>query len=283
MKRALRTALAFACRNVHVRGRARAFHLLGPHLLPPDGLATRPLAGYRLPLNLRDEFESTIYYGLYEEAELRRIRSALDPGDVFVDVGAHIGLYTLLAAGLVGPTGAVHAFEPLPANFQRLQSAVRLNGMQHVRLNQTAVGRAEGTMRLHPYAGKGHASFAMASRYGSRDEAPTVVPMTTLDAYAARHRLRRIDAVKVDVEGAEWDVFQGMRTVLRDVKPRVILTEVWTADAHARYHGGAAPEQLPSPDDLAGLLRGFGYRVAPIHPRPAPDGVDNILCVRSDA
>src|SRR5688572_5258274 len=101
-------------------------------------LAVRPLEcrlfnGARMTCDLRDHVQRQIYFfGAYEPIETYLFRLLLRPGMVVVDVGANVGLYTLIAAGEVGVRGEVHAFEPVPETFERLVDHVMVNGVADI-------------------------------------------------------------------------------------------------------------------------------------------------------
>ncbi len=127
------------------------------------------------------------------------ILSGLAPGDVFVDVGANCGAYTLFAARLVGETGSVIAIEPMPEMIARLRFNIRSNKFSNVHVFETAVGASEGSITLYvDEARRGHSGLCpleAATR--------TTVPVTTLHAIVNQARLDHIDALKIDIEGYE--------------------------------------------------------------------------------
>jgi FkbM family methyltransferase len=124
----------------------------------------------------------------------------LRPGDTVVDVGANIGLLTVLASSLVGESGRVFAFEPHPATFQSLQDNVELNQATNVEAGNFAVGAHAG--RVHLSDGRSDDQNSVVTS-GGRE-----VAMDTLDALLAG-KAPRIDLLKVDVEGYEKFVFEG--------------------------------------------------------------------------
>lgn len=166
---------------------------------------------------------------------------SLRPGMVAIDCGAHIGEYTLLMAALVGPEGQVHAFEPDPRVFAILQENVARNGLRNVWLHEKALGEL------------GESKFLLAedptasslSRFASRTGEEVKVAVTTLDAYAEYQGLSRVDAVKIDVEGAEGAVLAGANRVLTELRPGLVEIEC---------DGG-------SPAPLAKQLEACGYTV----------------------
>lgn len=161
------------------------------------------------------------------EPELQRALEAIvEPGWVCADVGAHHGVITLLLARLVGPHGRVVAFEAHPANAEQLAARVVDRGArERVRVESLAVtdGSSE-RVALHP--GRGHASTEWnvggADVEGRPTPAELEVQATSLDAYFSAED-GRLDLVKVDVEGAEAEVLAGMRRLLRDARPVLVV------------------------------------------------------------
>ena len=138
----------------------------------------------------------------------------LDPGDGFADVGGLAGLYALWGARLVGPSGEVHCFEPVPWSVEAIRRNARLNGFEHVTVHECAVGdRAETlSLFLHPQ----HLGVASGYRHGSEigfEEQEIRVEALPLDhAFEGR---RSPALVKIDVEGMEARVLRGARELLR--------------------------------------------------------------------
>jgi FkbM family methyltransferase len=198
-----------------------------PRLTGDASAAEFDLDGIRMQLDLRDYIQRRIYYRCHEAQEAAFVRAFSRPGDTVLDVGAHVGMFTLLAAAGVGPAGVVHAFEPVPSNFEALTKNVALNPSRHVVLNHLAVGAEPGamTLGLPPSSVDSGGTSAMYTRGGTR--AAITVPVTTLDEYV-RERARDcpIRLLKLDVEGVEPLVLKGFRRGLAESPPDAILTEV---------------------------------------------------------
>jgi len=108
--------------------------------------------GLRFHLDLRTYPDCCMAFGLYELDTARIIRKLLRPGDTFVDGGANIGYFSLIAAKAVGPAGRVHAFEPQPDNRRRLEEHVAMNSLSKVvTIHPVALSDARGRMELHTY------------------------------------------------------------------------------------------------------------------------------------
>ena len=194
-----------------------------------------------------------IYYqGLSEPETAGLVCSLLTPGMAFVDVGAHIGEYTLLAARRVGESGEVHAFEPDARVHEVLVENIRLNGLERiVRSHPWAVSDADGETELCLGAEPALSVLAAtASDVAARPDRPRVRTVT-LDSYAAA---RRVDLVKIDVEGAEMLVMRGAHQLLaRPGSAAPVLVFECAAHNYARFGY--------SPSDLFRLLAGAGYSV----------------------
>lgn len=166
--------------------------------------------------------------GDYEVPVQEAVASLLREGDVFYDIGANVGFFSVLGGRLVGQGGAVYAFEPVPANAAMVERNARLNRLQNVEVLRIAVSHQAGRSELYlaHYAG----GAALKSAGVPPDLAGSIVVDTSpIDDLVKRRRIRPPDVVKIDVEGAEKDVLQGMLDVLREWKPKVIL-EVDDAD-----------------------------------------------------
>jgi FkbM family methyltransferase len=168
-----------------------------------------------------NSFDLFVYYfGLWEPSNTYTVRRLVKPGAICVDAGANVGWYTILLASLTGPSGTVHAFEPSPDAMLELEENVALNGRSgNVVLNRTGLGRTVEEARTLYSTG--------SSLYSSLYEVPRneasvrisdlplshpvihTIAMTSLDQYADERRLSRIDFLKLDVEGAEFDVLRG--------------------------------------------------------------------------
>lgn len=150
-------------------------------------------------------------FGRYETDTTRIFEDLIKPGTNVIDVGAHVGYYTLLAARSVGPTGRVFAFEPDESNYSNLGTNIELNDYQNVIATKSAVSDFDG-----------RASLALSSLYSgihfldyqeSRNNSVRV-DTTTLDTFLENHGSPEIGLVKIDVEGSEERVIDGMTRLL---------------------------------------------------------------------
>lgn len=175
--------------------------------------------------------------------DLRVFRHLVARSRTILDIGANIGLFSM-AAALDNPTAIVHAFEPLPANFQIFSSMIRANHAFNVHGHELALSDHEGETEFFVPRQSGGMSVRSASLIaGFREDCERVpVRLATLDQFVAQHGLRGIDLIKIDVESAEYLVFRGASHVLRSERP-VILCEVLYRTTEQQVHEEISPHQ----------------------------------------
>jgi FkbM family methyltransferase len=182
--------------------------------------------GTTLALRFGSALSLAIYVaGAFEPNEMTIFDRLLQPGATFIDVGANEGVYSIFAAARVGPKGRVIAVEPSPREIASLRGSLALNPKLKVSVVEAALGQANSWAELHvldfPHAGENTlASF-------STSDTPAIdrraVPTMSLDSLVQRLPNRKVDVVKIDVEGAELDVLRGAREVLRKQRPALLI------------------------------------------------------------
>lgn len=151
-------------------------------------------------------------YGEFSEGEFELFKQLLRPGDVVVEAGSNIGAHTVGLSRLVGPTGAVHAFEPQRIIFQMLCANIALNGLGNVHATQAGLSTAAGSMRVPPL------DYTQLGNYGGislNADVGETVPLTTLDSL----QLERLRLLKIDVEGMESEVLGGAVDTIARLRP----------------------------------------------------------------
>jgi len=196
----------------------------------------------RVPSDMRYTSVTAFLLRDWVEPELRELGRLLSPGDVFVDVGANIGLYTLKAARLVGPTGRVVAIEPGAEARMQLERNLSLNAFHWVDVLGVALSDADGEAMLH-HVDLGHdpQAFSLLENLATGGRGETV-PTARLDRIVDEQALRRLDLIKIDVEGAEPLVLAGAEGALARFRPRIIFE--CNAYANAREATARAWDQL---------------------------------------
>ncbi|MFM8394722.1 MAG: FkbM family methyltransferase [Acidobacteriota bacterium] len=229
-------------------------------------VAFRVASSMRIVLDPVGQIAELLYTSRFERRDLELVGRLLRPGMKVVDIGANIGLYSILAGKRVAPDGQVWAFEPSAETTQRLHRNLQLNEVTTVKTVRTALSdlseKNGGRLELARDRGRGDGErFLLAG--GARDlynrERPAVedvesVPVTTLDDYffAGEIDPPRIDFLKIDIEGGEMLVFNGARRLLTANREIVIMFES-TPESSRRY--GYRQE------DLFALLRDLGFHL----------------------
>lgn len=188
----------------------------------------------------------------WEPGETALLGARIRPGMTVVDVGAHVGYYTCLAARLTGPRGLVLAFEPAPRNYELLLANVWRNGFTNVVCFPWAVADAPGFAELH-LGGSNTGDNRLHQSGGQRERVQ--VRTVALDGLEA---LRPpVDVVKLDVQGVEEAALRGMERLLAG-SPNVLVTlEFWPAEI--RRTGG-------DPGALLAYYRGLSFALQVQHP-----------------
>jgi len=163
----------------------------------------------------------------FESAEIKFVQKYLRPGMTALDIGAHHGLYTLLASKQVGPSGKVVAFEPSPRERKQLSRNVSLNSCANVRISPFALGSNRSETDLYLVDGGEDGCNSLRPPIVNSETHPVRVDVYPFDDIAPELGLRKVDFVKLDVEGAELDVLNGALGLLRTVPRPVLLVEVY--------------------------------------------------------
>jgi FkbM family methyltransferase len=187
----------------------------------------------RLPFGVwwlvRKDYTGTIVrQGRFENAEFAFVKRFLCPGMTVLDLGAHHGIYTLLASKCIGPTGKVISFEPSPRERQALLQHTRLNRCRNVLVEGLALGAEAGEADL--FVVEGTQTGCNSLRPPASDVppiwSPVRVSVVRLDDWLEEKKIGSIDFVKIDVEGGELDVLRGAQALLTRRPRPVFLIEV---------------------------------------------------------
>ena len=178
--------------------------------------------------------------GGFEVAEILFVKKYLRRGMTVLDIGAHHGLYTLLASKRVGANGKVVAFEPSPRERKKLRRNVLLNLSFNVHIEPLALGKESSDADLHLVEGAEDGCNSLRPPVVSSSTRPVRVKVAPLDEFLHRARIPVVDFVKLDVEGAELDVLKGAERLLHGGARPVFLVEVY--DIRTRPWGYDARE-----------------------------------------
>ncbi|PNE35719.1 FkbM family methyltransferase [Streptomyces eurocidicus] len=231
-----------------------AARYLNPYLRDhPRRRVTQSRSVSRFAVDTQDLIQRYIYmFGTWEPHMTRWLSRRLRSGDTFIDVGANIGYFSLLASQLVGETGGVVAIEASPLFHEKALAQARLNGCENVRAINAAVSdvrealtftlassRNMGANSIVPYDGPAESTFEMQAR-------PLPELLTEAEIAGAR-------VIKIDVEGAEGSVVRGMVPMLDRLRPDVEITVEVTPERMARLGDSA--------DELLATMKEHGFHV----------------------
>ena len=202
--------------------------------------------GITYQLDLSEYIDSSIYFGgCFEPHTTAAINRLCRPGMTVIDIGANVGCHALRFAKLAGPAGRVVAFEPMAWARAKLLRNIELNKFQNVTVESVALSDSAGTREAYFRS-------SWQSEEGSDPESlkPGPVTFETLDGYAERRGLGRVDMVKLDVDGFEFRVIRGAARTLAAHKP-VIIIEL---GPHLLAHAG------DDVGEMAEFLASLGYK-----------------------
>jgi FkbM family methyltransferase len=183
-----------------------------------------------------------------EKETLELLMASLRPGDIVYDVGANVGLYTVFLGKIVGGTGQVLAFEPDSRNYRRLQENIGLNRLPNVHCFRKALADRTGTAEL--YIEKGDTCVSSLVRpLSTGNIEQQVVELVEGDGFRRAENLPVPHAIKIDVEGSEYAVIQGLRGTLAETLCRLVCCEI---------HPQLLPQGVKS-ERICDLLKSLGF------------------------
>lgn len=231
----------------------------GPVEIPAQGLR------FAVPSMKEPVAQYLIWDGVYEWETAEAIRRHLPSNGTFVDVGANVGMFSLLAAHHWAPQGQVLALEASPSVLPWLQRNAAQNPALNLQIRHAAVTSVSGQQALFFAAPANHFGMgALADRFNGETKA-VEVPTISLDDAIAQAGLTHVDVIKVDVEGYELGVFQGALRTLNQERPPVIIFEfqAWAENRPGEIQPGDAQRFLAAQGFHLQTLRDYlrhGYR-----------------------
>lgn len=188
------------------------------------------------------DIDRAVVCGGFESAELHFLQRCLRPGMTVLDIGAHHGLYSLVACKSVHPRGHVHSFEPSPRERRLLERNLRVNLCGNVSVHAKALGATRGRATLFLVEGILDGCNSLRSPGECRNTRAIEVDVVSLDEFTQENAISRVDFIKMDVEGAELSVLQGASRLLRSPVRPLILAEI--SDLRTQPWGYPAREIL---------------------------------------
>jgi FkbM family methyltransferase len=214
----------------------------------------RKLNGFSLRLPVR-------YYNFfpdnYEKENFDFLKAHCQTGNVVIDIGAHIGLFSVCASQLVGPSGKVYAFEPAPLTHDLLAETIAINQKKDIIITRKeAIGEKDGTtfFNVSDIAGDNSNTiieYTDGVYRNDRDLHKVEIKITSIDNFAKEVQLTKLDFIKMDVEGYEFQALKGAKQTLKRYRPAGVL--------------GIHPQAIKSNGDnlemTYDLLRELGYEI----------------------
>ena len=159
--------------------------------------------------------------GTFEPNETAMVKKLVKEGDYCLDIGGSFGWYTVLLSQIVGEHGKVFSFEPVRQNFESHVNNIELNNCNNVISNNLAVGEIGGEIKI--YLSDIDTSGSLKLRKYNNNYEVQNVKIIRLDDYFKGYNIKRLDFIKIDIEGAELGAFKGAENILKNHKPTLFV------------------------------------------------------------
>jgi FkbM family methyltransferase len=159
----------------------------------------------------------------FEELEFSFVLNFLDEGNVFFDIGANGGFFTVAAAKKIGSSGHVYAFEPSPRERALLVHNIKINNLTNVTVLPFAVGDKNENIKFVLAEDGALNSIKETNHPSQKPESEIEVKMVTLDWFVRENNIQKINFIKIDVEGAEKIAFEGSQEILSSINPMILF------------------------------------------------------------
>ena len=262
--------LARATRRFQPKGIDRIVRMLYP---PGNDRPIRSVVDYDDGLLFHCDTQSFLewyifFYGAFRPEVSRLINRMLRPGQVAIDIGANVGMHSVIMANRVGPTGHVVVFEPDPHPMGRLRRNMALNGIDWVTTVEAAVSaRSETrTFYLHDDTIGNFANASLVAANVGKQTASVEMQVVSIDEWMRDNPLPRVDVVKLLAQGEEYNALQGMRGLIERDRPKIFFL----------YEPSYWQRQDLELMDAVNFFKGYGYGVQEIEFRSRREVVGEI-------
>ena len=176
-----------------------------------------------MQLHLSDFIQQQIFFlGFYDFAGISYLKKNLQEGDVFFDIGANVGSFSLIASKQVQSAGKVYAFEPVHQTFKQLTYNYSLNQFTQTTLIRKAVANKNGQIELN-VSDQSNTGMSSILNHDAENGKIEIVPCITLDDFVVENKISTINLIKMDIEGAEYLALQGMSHILQHIRPDIMV------------------------------------------------------------
>lgn len=204
----------------------------------------------KMEIDTREYIQAMIYlFGNFEPPTIKFLEEYIKKGHVIIDIGANVGYHTLIFSKLTGENGFVYAFEPEPLNYKTLKKNVDLNNLDNVRCVNKAISEKQETLDFFVSNSFNKGTHSLVYNPIQHSQESIKIDAIPLSHFILENDLNKIDFIKIDVEGAEYEVIKGMETSLIEYKP-TLLVEI---NNEAQETHGKTSKSLKE------YICGFGY------------------------
>lgn len=222
----------------------------------PFKIISGPLKGLYIYLSPRHGFGKVL--GHYEDKLSELIKLKVKSGTTCIDVGSHVGYFTLLFRKMVGTKGYVYSVDPVEENIVLIDKTVKKNGFSNIKILKLALGEVDGVKKA--YHSSGHSIGMLADNVISISKGlkETKFQVKRLDTVVREENIKNLDYIKVDIEGAEYNFLLGGKDTIKKHKP-VIFMEVHSKEIFKKVYK---------------FLTDYGYRIFDINSNEIHSGED---------
>jgi FkbM family methyltransferase len=204
--------------------------------------------GINYRLDIYDYIDWWLYFGIKDEGR-DELYALTKTGAIIFDIGTNVGETLMNFAKLVGPNGFVHGFEPDTVNHARCMQNIKLNDFKNIVINKKGLGNVPGKFSLMVDTPSNRGGNRISEKAGEKDV--ETIDVITLDDYVSDFSLDRLDLIKIDVEGFEFNVLKGAEKTITKFKPALFI----------ELDDNNLKDQQSSAKDLVEFLIGMGYEI----------------------
>jgi FkbM family methyltransferase len=241
-----------------------------------NGEIIKTVQGSKMVLDLKDIGISRelALYGVHEKNSTAELKRLIKPGMKIVEAGANVGYYTLIESRMVGDSGYIYAFEPSPYNIAKLKRNIEINNIKNAEMIPKAVGANNGVEKFYISSKSNLSSFIDRKDvnkilYEDKGGKVIDVDVVRLDDFL---KDKKVDYIRMDVEGFEKEILEGLRETLKNDPPKYMFIEIHCDLLHERNSFGR---------EILMFMKGFGYEVRKSfyrgHDYPVVSSMDELL------
>lgn len=232
---------------------------------------------FKIKLDVRRDVDKLFYLDSFESSTLQLFSNLITPNNIIVDIGANIGVYSLIALSKYRNETFVYAFEPSDWAYNRLLENITLNSFNNVEIIKKAVSDHVGETEFHMCEDDAYNS--LGAKPMKKVISSKYIELTTLDEFCKLKKIKKIDILKIDTEGADYLVLKGGVRILNGIEAPIIFCE------YNRYTKADESFEL---HDMISLLESYQYRVYEINNKmlipfiPEKSNADEIVCLKDE-